>query len=153
MSPRQLAFGQILQFCFTFFVRERLESPENELIRKWSYCRLQLFHSILFELWAVSSSCLYILFWVSDLDPFANFFNPFLWPHLAPLQDITCLCVLPANFHLCSCLYSSVCVPFIKVCHCFLCFPNIFSPQWPSALSLLLQCLADVACVSCQSGT
>ncbi len=42
-------------------------------------------------------------------------------------------------------------LPFIKVCHCRLCFPNIFSPQC-SALSLLLQCFADVACVSCQYG-
>ena len=29
-------------------------------------------------------------------------------------------------------------VPFIKVCHCCLCFPNIFSPQRLSALSILL---------------
>ena len=45
----------------------------------------------------------------------------------------------PANIHICSRFFFYILfVPFIKVCHCCLCFPDMFSPQRPSAFSLSL---------------
>lgn len=80
----------------------------------------------------------YLLFWI------------LVFPH-PPLVDFFYQFFLPTSTDVCASLYNLF-LSSIKVCHCCLCFPNIFSPQCLSALAALLQHFADVACVSCQYG-
>lgn len=148
-----------MDFCSTF-VSETAIWYAWWWMDKKSHCRLQISFSlyfIWFEFRTPPPVRLHLLFWILDLDPSANFFNPFLDLIFNPsghLLLITCPAVLPANVHTCSCFcfFYILFLPFIKVCHCCLCSPNIFPPLCPSPLSTLSQYFADAACVSCQYG-
>lgn len=135
---------------YLFFLRQRLERLEVWLTLKWmdkKMVSLQIAdffspHFILFELWTLTPHlCLYLLFWLPDFHPFADFLTPFLRRHLSSLQ-------VSSFYHLSSCSYCQL--PQMFLSSLTICFSLLLksvivasaSPTYfpPSALLSLHSC-------------